>query len=208
MPAGQAGTDTDLTYSIVSQSGDGMVTASIVAGELVLDFVSPLSNGTDTIVVQAEDSVGNQVVDTFQVVSAEKIVTYQGWRESQFDGADLLDDAISGPSADPNNDGITNFNLFVLGLSTSGDQSQKVAAPSLDLGAANSVLEIDVIAGLSGVEFILEESTDLDDWMTVAGVSATIQEGVERDVISFTVSETPATKSNVFYRVRFNQVTP
>ena len=202
--AGQAGTNTDLTYSIVSQSGDGMVTASIVDGELVLDFMTPLGNGTDTIVVQAEDSVGNQVVDTFQVVSVEKIVTYEDWRDGQFSGADLLDDAISGPLADPNSDGVTNFGLYVLGLPATGDQRQKVAAPTLNLDASNTVLTFDVAAGRNEVEFVLEESANLDDWNLVTGLTMTVQEGVERDLVSFSVAETPASKTSVFYRVRFN----
>jgi len=205
VPAGQAGTDTALTYTVVSQTGDGVVTARVVNGELVLDFVSSTTAGVATIVVQAEDSVGNQVVDTFEV---ENFVSYQDWRDREFRGADLLDDEISGPSADPNSDGVTNFNLYVLGLPATGDQSQQVAAPTLDLRAFNTVLKLDVVAGLNGVDFVLEESADLDDWSTVSGSAMTVQEGDERDVINFTVSETPSSKADVFYRVRFHQIAP
>ena len=208
VPAGQAGTDTDLTYSIVSQSGDGMVTASIVGGELVLDFMNPLSDGTDTIIVQAEDSVGNQVVDTFRVVSSEKIVSYEDWRESQFRGADLLDDAVSGPLADPNSDGVTNFSLYVLGLSATGVQNQKVSAPTLELEESNTVLKFEIAAGRNEVGFVLEESANLDDWEVVTGSTPTVLEGVERDLVSFSVAAAPVSKSKVYYRVRFNQVSP
>jgi hypothetical protein len=182
------------------------VTASIVGGELVLDFMNPLSDGTDTIVVQAEDSVGNQVVDTFRVESSERIVSYEDWREDQFSGADLLDDAVSGPLADPNSDGVTNFSLYVLGLSATGVQSQKVSAPTLELEESNTVLKFEIAAGRNEVGFVLEESTNLDDWEVVAGSTPTVEEGVERDLVSFSVAGTPLSKTKVYYRIRFNQV--
>lgn len=203
LPAGQAGSDTTLTYSIVSQTGDGVVVPSIQEGELVLDFVSSLAEGSDTLVIQAEDSVGNQVVDTFEV---ENIVTYQDWRNLQFSGADLLDEGISGPSADPDHDGLTNFTLYALGLPAIGSQSQTVATPTLEPGASNTVVKLGVLADLNGVEFILEESGNLDDWIPVPGPAMTIQEGVERDTLNFTVPATPESKTKVYYRVRFNPI--
>ena len=148
-------------------------------------------------------AIGN--VDTFRV---EDYVSYQDWRESEYSGAELLDDEISGPLADPNDDGVTNLSLFVLGLPATGNQNHKMKAPTLDHKVASTLVSLDVFLGLNGVEFILEESPNLDDWTVVTGATETSQEVAGRRVLNFDVPETVTSKSKIYYRVRFNQVSP
>jgi len=205
LPAGQAGVDTALTYRIVSEVGDGSVSGSIVDGEFVVDFLESQISGRRTFVIQAEDSVGNQVVDTFTV---EDFASYEEWRRDQYRGADFLDEEISGPLADPNADGVTNFALYVSGLPATGDQSQKVKAPTVTIVGSNTQLKFEVAIGLRGVGFILEQSSDLENWSDVVGATETREKLDDRDSLKFTVPGTPASNSKVFYRVRFTQTTP
>lgn len=205
LPEGQAGTDTTLTYSIVSQLGGGSVSGAIVDDQLMVDFADWPVSGRRVFEVQAEDSVGNQVVDTFKV---EDFADFQEWRESQFEGDDLLDDAVSGPQADPNGDGVTNLSLFVCGLPATGDQRGKISLPSLNFELFSTQIRLETAIGLTGIDFVLEQSGDLNNWSNVEGVNPSIQEDGERDVVVFNVASTPGANESTYYRIRFAESAP
>lgn len=205
LPDGQAGTDKELTYSVVSLSGDAIASATIEEGNLLIELTDALRIGTATVVVQAEDSVGNQVVDTFEI---ERKTDYEEWRTDHFSGADLADDAVSGSMADPNDDGVSNLGLFVFGLPVEGDQSAGIKEPRLNLRTSDLQLELGISPGLCAVDFIVEESSDLEQWSATIGVTETSTRVGERDLLRFTLPRPPATESSVFFRIRFAPLTP
>ena len=65
LPAADAGVDTSLTYSVVSNSNPAIATAAIQSGGVL--NVSPVAGqtGTGVITVRATDSVGNTVDNSF-----------------------------------------------------------------------------------------------------------------------------------------------
>ena len=206
LPEGQAGTETGLSYSLVSQSGNGFATGTIVEGNLVIEFPAGLNEGGEEIfVVQAEDSVGNQVVDTFKITNP---IGFEEWRGNYYSGADLLDEEISGPLADPNGDGFNNFELFVLGLPAAGNQSGNAKPLQVEtLANGSQVATLEVRKGMSGVEYVFEKSEDLKTWSAVSGATRTTTAGVDRDVLKFNFPQNPSPTPALFYRVRFTQPT-
>jgi len=78
LPAGEAGEDPALAYSIVSNSNPAVATANLQPNGL-LD-ISPVAGqaGSTTITVRATDSVGNTVDDSFSVV-VSLTDTYATW---------------------------------------------------------------------------------------------------------------------------------
>lgn len=197
LPAGQAGTAVDLTYSVVSAGGGLM--ASISDQFLTLNSVVGAIGTRETVVVQAEDSVGNQVVDTFEVlVTAD----YESWRRASFTPAEVADDAISGPEADPNNDGVTNLVVFAQGLPTDADVSSLLATPRLSLGLNSRVIEIETPL-ISGVGFEVEASVDLDDWTPVSSTEESMV-GANTITVQLTTGRDFTASSQVFLRVRYS----
>ncbi|MDB4411805.1 peptidylprolyl isomerase, partial [bacterium] len=86
LPEGQAGTDPNLSYSLISGSEEGDPVVELSEGELVVGFPDATFGGKKTVVVQAEDSVGNTVVDTFEIVMG---ANYESWRKAVFPAEDV-----------------------------------------------------------------------------------------------------------------------
>ena len=78
LPAGQAGEDTALTYSVLSNSNAALVEATIQAGGILNLSPTAGQTGVTTITVRATDSVGNSVDDVFDVV-VNLVDNYTTW---------------------------------------------------------------------------------------------------------------------------------
>ncbi len=111
--------------------------------------------------------------DDIFVVSQAVAVAPEGftaWREQQFPDA-AGDDAISGPGADPDGDGIPNLLEYVLG----GDPNvpNRGIAPSVDVTGVDGVdylrLEYHRDPDAVGVDLVVERSSDLVEWTPIAG---------------------------------------
>jgi len=190
VPTGQAGS--------VSPSG-GTNPVAVFDGEtLSMSAPSATTGGRSIMVVQAEDSVGNQVQDTFSVLVS---ANYESWRRAVFSPDEVALDAISGPDADPNGDGVTNFVLFVQGLPTDIDARGLVRLPRLNLSETNNELEIDT-PFITGVNFEVEESDDLLDWDLVSAVES-VTDGLSGRTIQFTLPQGFPTSFKAFYRIRY-----
>ena len=198
LPAGQAGTDVNLTYSIIAGGEGSGPVVEIVGGELVVGFPEAIKGGIRTVVIQAEDSVGNTVVDTFEV---SMVVNYESWRNIVFPEAVVADDAITGPGADFNNDGVSNFVSFVHGLDGDAIASAGVGGPTLTLGTSNVTLEIKT-GYIEGVDFEVEFSIDSENWTTVESTRSTTSNPGGR-IERFTVARPVADHSKSFYRLRY-----
>ena len=199
LPAGQAGTDANLTYSILSGAEGSGPVVGIVDGELVVGFPESIIGGVRTVVVQAEDSVGNTVVDTFDV-SME--VDYEAWRNIVFPEAVTGDDSVAGPGADFNNDGVSNLVSFVHGLDETTDASAGIGGPDLTLGSSTLTLQIET-GYLVGVGFEVEFSTDGENWATVEATRGT-KSNPNGKIERFTVARAVGDHPKSFYRLRYS----
>ncbi|MDB4383356.1 peptidylprolyl isomerase [Akkermansiaceae bacterium] len=198
LPAGQAGTDPNLTYLILSGAEGSGPIVEIIDGELVVGFPESIKGGIRTVVIQAEDSVGNTVTDTFEV-SME--VDYESWRHTVFPEAVAADDSITGPTADFNNDGVSNLVSFVHGLDGNANASAGLNGPTLSFGASDVSIEIET-GYIEGVGFEVEFSTDGENWDTEESTRSTTS-NVDGKVERFTVARTVGDHPKSFYRLRY-----
>lgn len=202
LPEGQAGVDSTLVYSLIENDGGGSVSGQIVGETLEIDYTDWPLSGRRLLTVQALDSVGNEVLDSFRV---DDFTTYQEWKESQFSEIDLTNDEVSGPGADSDGDGVSNLILYVNGLKAGGDKLGQIEAPFLIFGG-QSPTEIHqrIAIGLTDVDFSLEYSQTAEDWQPVEGVSPRVQESDEYDLVIFNLPAGAQTETKGFYRIRFS----
>lgn len=142
-----------------------------------------LSNGGETIRVL--DAEGSLVVEhAYEGVG----VSYEDWASEHFTESELLDPAISGPNADPEELGASNLFRYAFG-SESG-------APLVTDGKG---VRYRRVRGASDLAFFLEESPDLQNWKRVAS-DEVIESG--GDDPWETVSLPAVEGQGSFYRIR------
>ena len=97
---------------------------------------------------------------------------YAGWRALNFSGADLASDAISGPAADPDGAGVTNFQRYAHGLAARGPVAAPVTLGSVSSGGQRYLtLSFDRRAIATDLRYTVESSTDLASWAPVPGLT-------------------------------------
>lgn len=106
LPAGEAGEDTALTYSIVSNINPAVATANVLPGGLL--NISPVAgqSGSTLITVRATDSVGNTVDDSL-ILSVNLTDTYTTWASRTSFAGDL-----TGAPDNPDGDAWNNLQEF------------------------------------------------------------------------------------------------
>lgn len=132
--------------------------------------------------------------------ATEQDVNYEQWRAQQFDAGQLADVSISGTSADPDGDGVMNFEEFLVQTnptdSTSIERALRVENGVITLALASSA----VATGLQ-----LQESMDLSSWIVGPDLghldsALTISaDGVERRVTPLNAE----TVGNRYFRIQF-----
>ncbi|MBW8780624.1 MAG: discoidin domain-containing protein [Verrucomicrobia bacterium] len=166
------------------------VSFSATATDAVSGAVTPVSLpatgtvfpiGTTTVQCSATDIVGNRVSGSFTVTVRS---TFTAFQQLYFTTAQQADSSISGPSADPDEDGIPN--LLEYATSTSPLQADSTAA-TLGLGAGNAALTL-TFQRLSPapVTYTVEASTNLSTWTTLC----TLAQGSDTWSGTATASET------------------
>jgi hypothetical protein len=94
-------------------------------------------------------------------------LNFGDWRNAQFTAADLLDETISGPLSDPDNDGTGNFLEYVFDFVPQFTDAQEPIF-DIQLNEAEDKLLIEVIfpwaKGMTDVEYTLQTSHDLETW--------------------------------------------
>ncbi len=103
-------------------------------------------------------------------LSADPSNNYAAWRTAHFSGADRTNDAISGPAADPDRSGFSNYTRYAFGLAARGPVQSPVrnGAVTID-GATYLTLTFPRRAAATDVRYTVESSSDLVTWATVPG---------------------------------------
>ncbi|MEI8311634.1 MAG: peptidylprolyl isomerase [Verrucomicrobiota bacterium] len=163
LPAGEAGEDPALTYSVVSSSNPTVGTAAIQAGGLL--GVSPVAgqSGTTVVTVRATDTVGNTVDSNF-TLTVNLTDTFTTWvSRNSFSGAQ------SGASQDPDGDGWNNLQEFAfLGDPATPDPTGQVVFPGM-VGTAPTkylTLTFPVRKSTQGLTYIVEGNDGLSGTWT------------------------------------------
>ncbi len=93
---------------------------------------------------------------------------YATWRAAHFSGADFTNDAISGPNADPDGGGLTNFARYAFDLPARGPVANPITLGTADLSAGRVLtLTFPRRAVATDLTYTLETSADLATWIPV-----------------------------------------
>ena len=196
LPAGQATTDPDLVFDFEGDVTGGGSGIRVEDGELVVEHVPGELSSRKEVVLRAIDAVGNEVVDTFEVkVEAD----YETWRGQVFGPAEAADDAVSGPEADPNGDGVNNLTLFAQGLPVGAP----VVVKSPEIVSAGSFVELEIETPYrAGLNLILEVSDGLGPWADLAATRSSRPDFLTKTEV-FRVFRSVPDNPKSFYRIRY-----
>ncbi|MBK8478485.1 MAG: prolyl oligopeptidase family serine peptidase [Opitutaceae bacterium] len=126
-----------------------------------------LQPGDNLLTVTVRDS--SSITATTTLLVHAQFGGFAGWRLTEFTGADQTDEAVSGPLADPDVDGLPNLLEYAFG--TSPSQAQSGAAPlgALEAGEAGAVVLTLVHRNRLGAAVVVayETSADLVNWSEV-----------------------------------------
>jgi hypothetical protein len=130
---------------------------------------------------------------------------FEGWINHHFSEVEIRDRLVSGPSADPNADGYSNFHHYAFG---SNPRAAATSEGQLVVAITNGFFEIThaQCAGALDLEFVTESSDDLSVWTPVdAPIVDTSAVSVDSTVVVTRRDSQPVTatgESRRFWRVR------
>ncbi len=134
--------------------------------------------------------------------SAVILQQYEGWLNQHFSTAEIDDPLVSGPDADANSDGFSNFHHYAFGTDPRATGGIAEALPSIAFNGVSLEFTYRFRNPALDLEFIVEESSDLRSWTE----ATTEQIGSESDgeITTITV-RIPASEAGVPIR-RFVRV--
>ena len=127
--------------------------------------------------------------------------TFDSWREQFFDAAELADELVSGPAADPEGDGRDNLTEYGMGSDPTQPDGEGVSVEILDGSAA---IGFDVSLTAIDLGYGVEVSGDLDSWLTDATEVHSTSRAKDNLTERITVRDLhPLSGGRRFLRVRF-----
>ena len=99
---------------------------------------------------------------------------YADWQKARFTEAELADDTIVGPLADPDSNGLVNLQDYAL------------AGKAITINSDNR-LQVIRPAGISDVTYALESSSDLDTWTTSAITPTTAAGEAGQETVTYSL---------------------
>ncbi len=183
-------------------SGD---TAHPLEGAAGASFTTPALGTTTTYWVRITNAAGSVDSSTVTVTVNGAADPFTAWRNAQFSAADAVNDAVSGPTADPDGDGLTNTQEYVFGtLPGQPDTAALTVAAGQSPPAVSFTALAATGAGYEGRTrlYTLESTTDLagGTWAAVADFTGITGAGQ-------TVTYTPPAGVRTFLRLKV-QLTP
>lgn len=131
--------------------------------------------------------------------------TYDTWRTANWVGADLTSDVVSGPNADPDHSGLTNFARYAFALPARGPVASPVVTGTAEtIGGRVLTLTFPRRSDAADLNYTAEASTDLVTWLPVPdhtytpGTPATV---TAEDIVPLTATSAPRR----FLRLRITQ---
>jgi hypothetical protein len=182
--SGQGAGQQDISYTIDGSTWIPLTTVTVVDGPPVLQVLdfrniaaasdNPLFRIRIAFTQAGGGTGGNNRFDNFTVEGSEIPLapgTYAYWRDQHFDGADLLDDLVSGPEASAAGDGIANILRYAHGVGPYDEVLHLLPAFAKDAGGAEFRFRFD--PSLTDLVWRVKASSDLDAWSYTLFDSAT-----------------------------------
>lgn len=98
---------------------------------------------------------------------------YDAWRFARFTTEELADSAVSGESADPDSDGLSNLLEYALGAEPKTSDGT-THTPAAGLNASRLTLTYTRTTAITDATYAVEWSSDLQSWSTGASVTETL----------------------------------
>ena len=164
--ADSGGTVTGTTSQNIAFGANGTPVTAVPVAEYTFAYWSGLPGGRVTANPLPLPNVTCAM--NLTAVFAEEPATYAAWRAASFAGADLANDSVSGPSADPDSAGVTNLQRYAFGLAARGRVTAPTTLGSSETGGQKFLtITFGRRAAGTALSYVVESSSDLQTWSTV-----------------------------------------
>jgi hypothetical protein len=196
--ASPGGDYTAISGSVTIPSGTNATTIAI----LPISNQTPVGDLTVTVTLSTDPAyaVGSSGAATVTIHDTP----YNQWLLNYFTQADLGNPAVSGPSADPDRDGISNLMEYALNLKP---KSPDIAGlPSVSISNGALTLSYTQVKSATDITYTPEVSTDLVSWHSGPGYTSVIQTSDHGTTQTVTVASqlSPNSSPRQFIRLRIN----
>lgn len=192
---------TPITLAATADS-DLTVSFTVVAGPATVSGNQLTLTGTGTVTVRASQEGDDSYLAATPVERSFTVTANSdSWSAGYFSSAELADTSISGPSADPDGDGLTNLLEYALGLNPKS--SDTTGLPEAGSTTTDWTYTYTRPTDRDDLSYAVEVSTDLSSW-TTSGVTLTqISSDGSTEVWQATYPLSSAT--NLFFRLKITQ---
>jgi hypothetical protein len=174
---------------------DGVDIDGATASTLELSNVQLSDAGDYDVVVSNEEG---SVTSGTATLTVDALPDYALWLATNFSESELLDNAVSAPSADPDHDGVNNLIEYAL----DGDPNDALDAPKPTIEVTEAEWQFTYArpANRTDVMFEVEFSSDLQTWSTTGVTHQQIDSTAEVETWQATVDVSGAPKA--FFRLK------
>ena len=150
---------------------------------------TPAALGTFIFPIMVENDLGYSVPREIRITVRQPTPTYDQWRTGLFTPAEIANPAISGPNADPDQDGLQNYLEYAMG--TQPKVAEDPALPTTEVIGNEMVYTYTADIFQSEAALFPQISSNLQTWETVTGDTPGV------------IVESPSTVDNVrTFRIR------
>ena len=130
--------------------------------------------------------------------------SFEEWARANFNEIDLMDPNTSGPSADADNDGVSNFAEYAFGTDANG-----AAGGVLSYDTDGSTIDLSYVRATRAVDvnFILESGNNLEGWAPETRGAVAIDPAVGSSE-KVNITGIPMSEVKEFFRLRITPVVP